>query len=336
MTDKPSQYRFDSLDLAVYIWKKKIPLLVITVAAAIVSIIGSYMITPKFKSTAILFPTASPSIGKSLLQAGYTGNIQAVGEEEHVETVIQVLKSDKIRDKITARYGLMEHYKIDPNGAHPFYELHKYYASNVRIRRTEYNSIEISVLDEEPELAACMANDIASLADTVIWEIKKTSAQKAAEYIKATMDSYYDKLKEHQECIYGFNKKGIINYDRQIERLVEAYGKAVIEGNDDAIEAIQKEVDLIAEYSSEFIHCWSAYTREISHYYFLKTQYDQVMADMNSDLPAVFILDKAQVADKKVYPKKSIIVIIATLSAFVLALISFLFFENFIKKLKSE
>jgi hypothetical protein len=41
MSENNAKYRFDSMDLAVYIWKKKIPLLIITFVAGIISIIAN-------------------------------------------------------------------------------------------------------------------------------------------------------------------------------------------------------------------------------------------------------------------------------------------------------
>ena len=123
MSETNSQYRFDSMDLAVYIWKKKIPLLIITLIAGIIAIIASLMITPRFKSSVVMFPVIQASISKSLLLNEYQWNFQAVGEEEQVETVLQILNSDKIRDKIIIRYDLMEHYSISPEEANPLYKI---------------------------------------------------------------------------------------------------------------------------------------------------------------------------------------------------------------------
>ncbi len=335
MNESNSHYRFDSIDLAIYIWKKRIPLLIITFAAGVISIIGSIMITPRFKSTVVLFPTSEASTPKSLLQMNYQLDFQAVGEEEQVEAIMQVLKSDKIRDKIIEKYDLMKHYGIKPTGMHPLYKLHTFYETNVRIKRTEYNSVVISVLDADPQQAADMANDIACLADTTIWEMKAARGKRAIDYMEQVLDSMNQELNELKDCIQSFNKKGILNFDRQIERLIEAYGKAILDGNIRAKKEIKEEILYLGEYSSEFYSCFYSYDYEMERYSDIKTQYLQVKANYENQLSNIFILDKAFKADKKAYPKKSIIVIIATLSTFILAVLSFLFFENFMKRIKS-
>ncbi len=335
MAENDSHYRFDSIDLAVYIWKKRIPLLIITFVAAVVSIISSLMIVPKYRSSVVIFPKSEASASKSMLQLNYQLDIQAVGEEEQVEEIMQVLKSDKIRDKIIDKYDLMSYYDIDPEGRYPLYKLHSYYESNVRVKRTEFNSIVVSVLDADPQMAADMANDIAMLVDTTIWEMKSHRARQASTYLELEMDSINQELAELKECIHSFNKKGLINYDRQIERLIEAYGKAIVEGNNQAMKTIKEEMYYLGDYTSEYMYCVGRYTFELERLSDIKTVYLQVKAALDSHISNIFILDKAYKADKKAYPNKSLIVIVSTLSAFVLALLCFLFFEKFLKRIRS-
>jgi capsular polysaccharide biosynthesis protein len=336
MSEKNEKYRFDSIDLAVYIWKRKIPLLIITFIAGVVSIIASLMITPRFKSSVVMFPAIQASVSKSMLMNEYQWNFQDVGEEEQVETVLQVLKSDKIRDKIIIRYNLMEHYGISPNEAHPLYKLHSYYEGNFNFKRTEYNSIVVSVMDADAQLAADMANEIASLVDTTLWEMKAVRAEKAYEYVKMDYDSVMQVTTDLNKCVHSFNKKGIINYDRQIERLTEAYGKAILDRNDAAKKDIEKEIFVLTEYSSEFIQCWERYIDELERLTDLRSQLLQIKAEAEHRVPGVFIVDKAYVADKKAYPKKAIIVVVSTLSAFIVALLGFLFFDNFLKRIRAS
>ncbi len=336
MSENNEKYRFDSMDLAVYIWKRKIPLLIIIFVAGIVSIIASLMITPRFKSSVVMFPAIQASVSKSLLMNEYQWNFQDVGEEEQVETLLQILKSDKIRDKIISRYNLMEHYGISPDEAYPLYKLHSYYEGNFNFKRTEYNSIVVSVMDADAQMAADMANEVASLIDTTLWEMKADRAEKAYEYIKKEYDSVTKVVADLNKCVHSFNKKGIINYDRQIERLTEAYGKALLDRNEAAKKDIEKEIFILTEYSSEFIQCWERYIDELERLDDTRSQLLQIKAEVEHRVPGIYIVDKAYKADKKAYPKKAVIVIVSTISAFIVALLGFLFFDNFLKRIRAD
>ena len=78
----------DSLDLLVFLYKKRLPIIIITVLGAVASIIVSLMITPMFKSTVIMFPASSASISKSLLSNNVKDNMMAFGDEEETEQLL--------------------------------------------------------------------------------------------------------------------------------------------------------------------------------------------------------------------------------------------------------
>ena len=53
------------------------------------------------------------------------------------------------------------------------------YEDNFTFRRTEYMAVKISVYDEDPQLAADMANDVGELVDSTINTMQKEIARKA-------------------------------------------------------------------------------------------------------------------------------------------------------------
>ena len=236
MSEEKSQFNFESTDLILYVWKRKIPLIIITVVAAIISIIVSYSITPKFKSTVVLFPASESPVSKSLLQTNYQDRIGILGfgAEEQLERILQVLHSDDIRDQIIEEFALMDHYEIDPLGAFPRTKLFAEYASNIEFRRTQYNSIVIEVLDEDPQMAADLANGIAALIDNTMNEMKKERAIKAFELVEKEYNAAVARVKELNDSVSYYNKKGVVAHEHQIERLTEAYGRAVADGKTSA------------------------------------------------------------------------------------------------------
>src|SRR5210317_655069 len=98
-----------------YFWRK--PLITITLLAIAASILFSspWFITPKYKSTVILFPVATNSISKALIsqQSGIKEDVLGFGEEEQAEQMLQILNSNLIRDRIVSQFNLLEHYGID-------------------------------------------------------------------------------------------------------------------------------------------------------------------------------------------------------------------------------
>ena len=64
MNDSGKQTDFDSTNLIFFIYRWRKPLIIVGIAAALISIIVSYMIPDRFKSTVIMFPATTSSISK--------------------------------------------------------------------------------------------------------------------------------------------------------------------------------------------------------------------------------------------------------------------------------
>jgi hypothetical protein len=230
----------------------------------------------------------------------------------------------------------MDHYEIDPLGAFPRTKLYGEYNSNIDFRRTEFNSIVIEVMDKDPQMAADIANDIAALVDSSMNQMKRDRAMEAFKLVEREYIISQERVKELTDTISYYNQKGVVSYDRQIERFTEAYGKAIAEGNYDGADRIDKEIRNLQEITGPFLYFWEMRTNETLRLRELSAKYVEAKAETELALSHIFILDKAYKAEKKSYPKKSIIVMVSTLATFLLAVILFLFLESFLKKIRLE
>ena len=67
----------------------------------------------------------------------------------------------------------MNHYKIDKNYQHAKTALLGEYHDRVSISKTPYDAVTIKVLDEDPEIACAMVNEIIRLYNVIFNEIYK-------------------------------------------------------------------------------------------------------------------------------------------------------------------
>jgi uncharacterized protein involved in exopolysaccharide biosynthesis len=337
MTKEKTAFNFETSDLILYLWKRKIPLIIITLAAAVISTLISFTITPKFRSSVVLFPASESPVSKSLLQANFQDRVGILGfgEEEQLERILQVLHSDDIRDHVIEKYNLMEHYEIDPEGQYPRTKLFGEYSSNIKFKRTEYNSILIEVMDKDPQMAADIANDIATLIDSTMNRMKRDRALKALELVEKEYLASARLARLYNDSLSMIHKEGVLSMDAQIERLTEAYGMALAENNVKGAQEVKDRIDEFSNFSAPFVYYWSMWSTERARHQNMTVKYIEAKADAELTLSHVFVLDKAYKAEKKAYPKKSIIVLVSTFAAFVLAVIAFLFFENFLRKIRS-
>jgi len=184
------------MDIIRFIFKHKWPVLSITLIAAVASVVVSLYITPMYKSSVIFYPKTQVSVSHALMSGQLIDaddHIMNFGDEEATEQLIQTLYSEKIRFKIIDKFNLMEHYKIDKEGDYPLYKLHEKISDNIKFKRTEYQAVEIEVMDTDPQMAADIANEIASLLDQTLNDMQRDVA---VDILKVVENEYNILVKE--------------------------------------------------------------------------------------------------------------------------------------------
>lgn len=333
--DKNLGLDFDSSNLLLFIIRWKKPLVIIAVAAAVLSAIFSapMFITPKFESTVIMFPTSTASISKSLLAKNNAAkeDLLSFGEEEQAEQLLQILNSDEIRSRIVEQYDLMTHYEIDTTDQYKQTKLFKEYESNITYKRTEFQSVRIDVLDSDPQLAADIANNIAALVDSVKNRMQKERAYKAMAIAEAEYMEMKGYVKELEDSLNTMREMGVNDYESMSERFNEYYAKAILEGNNRAAEKLAEQLKILSKYGGAYVSIRDMLEHEKEQLSHLRAKYQEAKVDAEQTLPHKFIVNSAFAAEKKSYPIRWLIVLISTLSTFIIALLAIIVYENVIR-----
>jgi uncharacterized protein involved in exopolysaccharide biosynthesis len=330
-TSESSHSSLDSGNLLVLLYRWRKPIIIISAAAAIVSAGVSLLLEEKFKSAVVLFAVPQNSFGEQLLEEVKKEDVLAYGEEEDAERLLQIINSDKIRNRIIEKYDLWTHYNIprDAKGANTL--MNKEYNSNVTSRLTKFMSIEVEVLDKNPERARDMANDIAALTDTVSNQLRNERAMQAFQYAEVSYKNLQEEIKLLEDSMAALRRLGVYDYITQIEGLNEQYATAINEGRMSQANELKKQMDTLSQYGNVYTKLEtmieSTYEREA----ILKKRHELMKIDVESKLPAKFVVDYASRSDKKAYPIRWLIVAMSTASAFVLAFVFLLIWDNFSK-----
>ncbi len=339
MTDQVDKgAAFDSSNFLVFLWSWRKPVIILSMLAAVISAIASYLIDEKFLSTTIFFPANNKSLSKAVMTEDAQGknDISSFGEEEEAEAMLQILQSDEIKWHLWGKYNLMEHYDIDPSEPYANTQLGLQWEDNVSFKRTEFNSIRIDVLDKDKELAAKMANDIAAWADSTKNAMLRERAQDAYKVIQSEYNDLQTYMQELDDSLTILRQKGVHEYDKQIEMITGVYYEAIASNNQRAVGELKMQLDTLAKYGSAYKSMTETleYLRERS--VLLKGKYDEVKVDANQNGTWKFIVNKAVPAEKKAYPVRWLIVVVSTVSTFFLSILVIVALENYKKLVKAS
>lgn len=322
---------FSSSSLLFFLLKWRKPLIIVMAITAVASAAVSLMITPKFLSTAIFFPANNSSLSKGLMTEDAQGknDLSKFGEEEQAEAMLQILNSDKIRWRLWAKYNMMEHYEIDPGEEYAQTKLSKTWEDNVSFKRTEFNSIRIDVLDTDKDLAATLANEIAALVDTMRNEMIHARAQEAYKIMDEEYNSMVGYMKQLDDSLTVLRKKGVQDYEKQIEMITGVYYQALAENNTRAVNQLQMQLDTLAKYGSASKSMTENLEFLRERLVLLKGKYDEIKVDATKDLTWKFVVNEAVAAEKKAYPIRWLIVLVSTLASLLLAVLVIIGVENY-------
>jgi uncharacterized protein involved in exopolysaccharide biosynthesis len=329
--------QYSNVDLLKFLIRNYKPIAVITFIGAVVSIVVSLLITPLYKSSVIIYPASTSSVSKALLtdMTMTPKDIMKFGEEEETEQLMQILQSDEIKARIIQKHDLLNHFKISKNSKHYKTQLLLKYDDNISFRKTEFQAIEISVMDANPEYAAAIANDIAALLDSVYNKIQKSRAIQALEIVEKVYLEEEKTIKKIEDSLIIIRDKGIYDYDSQSKVLSEAYSAALLSGNLNSANIIKQRLESLSRYGSSYKTLVKQHEDEIKQLVFLKSKLTEAQVDAYSELPHKYVVNPAQVSEKKAYPKRSIIVILSTLSTFIFSLFLMILLER-VKSIKNE
>ena len=298
---------FNNLSLVQLVLKWKWHIVIITVAAAICGAIfsSSMFITPLYKSVAVAYPA----------------NISPYSDESETEQMLEIINSTSIMDSVVEKYDLWADYKI--NKADKFAKTYMIneYRSKIKIGKTPYEAVSITVMDKDPFVACDIAKDILNFYDQKVHDLHTS---KVAEVV----DMYDLQLKMKQQDIDSLKQAltdlatnyGVLNYSGQLREVTRGY----LNGSAKASELKEN----LEQYGADAVDLETKIIAEANTYSLIKKDYEQNLRFFNSHLTYSNIVTEPFPADKKAFPVRWVVVALSALGALLLSIVVIFIIEN--------
>ncbi|MBL7951876.1 MAG: hypothetical protein JNM62_09160 [Flavobacteriales bacterium] len=275
---------------------------------------GPSFMKPRYLSTATVYPV----------------NLNSYSIETRTDQLLQLLRSNSIRDSLIQQFDLMHVYELDTTKAGGYFALYNEFLERVEISKTQYESVMIEVVDEDPVRARDMVNALLTQVNLLARRLQREKshellriAERALEHERYKMDSVEARLDTLRK------NSGLLAYEAQAKELTKGYVRMLSGGSS----AGQREqvLALIKELESkggEFRQLTEMSNLFRGNYDRLLTQYEQVVNDVTKELTYTNVIVYPEVSDKKVYPVRWLIVLMATASAALLCFLLLLWREQ--------
>ncbi|MEP7264144.1 MAG: hypothetical protein ABI772_06595 [Bacteroidota bacterium] len=313
MQNEPVRFNAINLIKMLVKWRKQITTLFII--TLLVSYAATWLITPMFKSTTVVYPF----------------NLGNYSKESATEQMVQLFKSEDVKENLIKAFALYKHYDIDTSGSSPRHEIMLMLDENISVNKTEYESVEINILDKDPKIAAQMCDSIIVFMDkkalTLIREKARenmlVSENRLAEK-KVEMDSMLIQQKELSE------KYGILDYENQVIGFSREYYRSM--GGGGSSSKMEQAKRNLEEKGNEAFSLKENLWRVRGQYNDIKKQREDFESDYTKEISFHNLVTKAVPAEKKDSPKRMVLSLLITLSVMSVALLVIIYQEYYKKQ----
>lgn len=297
---------FDNKRILASIWKWKIHILAVigitTIASAIIS--GPMFIKPKFKSTARIYPV----------------NLTEASKESESEHLLEYVQSHDTRFRIIDAFKLDSVYKISKSERlYQTWMLYEY-EQNISYKKTEFETIEIKVLDEDPQRACDIVDSIIVFTNEAIQKQQAIKYLELAEVAKRDLDKKTSEIDSLFNLVEAVRKEtGLVDYYSQSTTATRGLLDAAALGGDirPAKEVMANLVEKggVMRRNQEMMKDYEIAADT------LKKRYDKALSLGTQKLSYSKVVVHPFPADKKSYPIRWLIVFLSVVTA---TLISFI------------
>ncbi len=271
----------------------------VAVVAGILAIVFSspQFIPPKYKSEAVIYPA---NLG------GYSG-------ETRLEQMMQYCESNSIREYIINTFDLYDEYEIDSSLKSSKTIMYGVYDEHVSFDETQFESIRITVSSIDPVKSYRM---VQALIEQLTLTIRQTERQKYKEAVDINYNLLVSKKKD-VDSLETLIKKysteyGILDYLVQTEEVTKGYMKFLLDGKKGKdFEEVKKLYTNLQEFGRIYHDLNVRLNRFNDEYINRLHSYEHSLKDYNKVQTHSYVLVSPEIADKKSYPIRWLIVLLA-------------------------
>ena len=305
---------FKNTSLIGMLIKWKFHLLVIVVVAATLAAFfsSSLFITPLFKSTAVLYPA----------------NVTPYSDESETEQMMQIIQSKDIKDGVIRKFNLARHYKIYSSYEHFNTVMLGEWNDKVKISKTPFESINLEVLDKDPDTACAVVKAIIDFYTLKVRELHKEKFYEVVLNFREQLDQKAKDLDSLRNLLHNLGTQyGIMEYESQSREVMRAYlrtGGTNI--NTRGLDQLKKNVE---DKGGEYLVLANLVMTEADAYSKFKLDYEKAVLAYKREYTYVNVITKPFPADKKSYPVRWLIILGTALATFFFSVIAISILENY-------
>ncbi len=344
-------------------WRKRIAQVV--AFSVLISVGVSFFLHDYYKSTTVFY-AASPDLFKPEQLFGGSKSVDYYGTDADIDRLLTIAKSNELVEYMVRKFNLYTHYDIDSTKKKAPFKMKEAFFSLYEVQKSKYDAIELSVEDVNAAFSAEMANEARNKIDEIAQNLIKSSQKKLMESVQQDIVDRQRDLVVLGDSLSGLRKKyGIYdlssgevlagkvaeaesNFSRNKAKLTSlekepgvkrdtiAMIRANLRGYEEELHELTSDssksnfnikrfnegISLVTVVSQMHGAARDQLSRDVNRIGELKAAYD-------NKISATHLIETATEPVQKERPKRSIIVLVSALAAFLFSCIGVLLLEKY-------
>ena len=352
-----------------YPWRRRI--VYVTGAAFVLSILFSLFMKNYYQGKTVFYAASQDLFKPEKVFGGSTQDMYYYGSGEDIDRILTVGNSHEVMDFLIDSFDLWSVYKIKSGSPKARFKMRKAFRENYNILLTKQDALELTIEDKDPARAAAMANAATGKIDHLVkWIIKSSQAALSTSFQKAIMGKEKLMQGTLDSLMHFREKSGIYDADEQTKFLANRLTSITnsIEKDKAALESLKKmslsqkltdtlnimqsritglerELALLTSTDSNAMFSLPMFNVNKGKVELLESRYlrsyEQIGYDLEKvklynaavemDVPAIHLIEAAEVPLYKHRPKRMVIVLGVTIAAFLFSIAAALAVESYRK-----
>jgi capsular polysaccharide biosynthesis protein len=313
-------------DILSTLYKNRKHIVLITILAALTAVIVTlpFIIKPKYRSQAYLYPA---NMVPFFMEQNYN-NVS------HAELLLQFFNSSDVKNDVRRKLRLDNHYDLDTSDLKFQSYFDNLFEENIKTSLTKYESVELTVLDHDADTAKLIASAIIESVNKVIL---KQHLAKFNEYIavnKAYLNSKRKALDSLQQKLTVLSKNyGLLDLPSQLREASRNYYRLMADGKENA--KLNEVFKNMQNYGPELVTISNCIKEEAKTFAEVENDLDRSVRDFNRKLTYMVVASEPTKPDIKYWPKRGMTTALTAIAAFALACIYFIYIGKLKEVLKN-
>ena len=339
-------------------WRKQI--LYACLATAIGSALISLLLPVYFQSSTVFLAASPDRISMEAFFPEGNFKVYNYGTGEDIDRILTIAESGELVEFMVDSFDLYTHYDINPELSKSPYRIEKRFRGLYHVEKDKRDAIVLSIEDEDKALAAAMTKAVRERIDQMALQLIRSVQKRKITTLRENIVDNETKVRVLGDTLKSLRQRyGIYNVEAQTELLPAQFSSAeakltreaakleamkttkgirldTIRFTETRVAGIRKEVELLREKLTLFndgtAHVDIVHKQYLEANQALGEQIENLKkseATYNAEGSAIILVEEARVPVVKSWPKRSLIVIGATLLVFIFTVFGVLLFETY-------